>query len=69
MQYAYGSQLGQNLQIGLDQTAVAALENFKQFLVEHQFLAQDFDFASWIDPVPLATARALLTERSLAVAA
>jgi ABC-type nitrate/sulfonate/bicarbonate transport system substrate-binding protein len=69
VQYAYGSQLGQNLQIGLDQTAVAALENFKQFLVEHQFLAQDFDFANWIDPVPLATARALLTERSLAVAA
>ena len=67
--HAYGPQLAAQLQIGLDQTAIAALENFKQFLFKHEFIAQDFDFASWIDPVPLATARTLLAERSLAAAA
>jgi ABC-type nitrate/sulfonate/bicarbonate transport system substrate-binding protein len=69
VEQAYGPQLASQLQIGLDPTAIAALANFKQFLFKHEFIAQDFDVASWIDPVPLATARALLAERNLAAAA
>lgn len=69
VRHAYGPQLGAQLQIGLDQTAIAALDNFKQFLFKHGFIAQDFDFASWIDPVPLTAARKLLVQRGAAVTA
>jgi ABC-type nitrate/sulfonate/bicarbonate transport system substrate-binding protein len=67
--HAYGPQLATQLQIGLERTAIAALDDFKRFLFKHEFIAQDFDVASWIDPVPLAAARALLAERRLAVIA
>jgi len=67
--HAYGAQLGSQLQIGLDRDAIAALDDFKRFLFKHEFIKQDFDIASWIDPVPLAAARALLAERRLKVPA
>ncbi|SAL55653.1 nitrate ABC transporter substrate-binding protein [Caballeronia sordidicola] len=67
--HAYGAQLGSQLQIGLDRDAIAALDDFKRFLFKQGFIAQDFDIASWIDPVPLASARALLAERRLKVPA
>ncbi|HMC44470.1 MAG TPA: ABC transporter substrate-binding protein, partial [Caballeronia sp.] len=67
--HAYGEQLATQLQIGLERNAIAALDHFKRFLFKHEFISQDFDIASWIDPVPLAAARALLAERHLTVPA
>ncbi|WP_236693455.1 ABC transporter substrate-binding protein [Robbsia andropogonis] len=37
------------LTIGLDPQHIAALDNFKAFLVKHGFLSQDFDLSAWID--------------------
>ena len=65
--HAYGPHLATQLQIGLERHAIAALDHFKRFLFKHEFISQDFDIASWIDPVPLAAARALLAERRIAV--
>ncbi|SMF98741.1 ABC transporter substrate-binding protein [Burkholderia singularis] len=55
---AYGPDLHRQLAIGLDPHALAALEDFKSFLHQWGFIAADFDFASWIDPAPLAAAHA-----------
>lgn len=69
VRHAYGPELAAQLQIGLDRHAIAALDDFKHFLFEHGFIAQDFDIRGWIDPVPLAAARAQLAERRISITA
>ncbi|WP_049126173.1 ABC transporter substrate-binding protein, partial [Burkholderia cenocepacia] len=51
---AYGNQLHRHLGVNLDDESVAALDEFKTFLLDHGFLEADFDVADWIDPRPLA---------------
>jgi ABC-type nitrate/sulfonate/bicarbonate transport system substrate-binding protein len=53
---AYPGGLHRQLAIGLDPQALAALADFKQFLFKWGFVATDFDFDAWVDPVPLAAA-------------
>lgn len=46
---AYQNGVHTQLTIGLDPLHIAALDDFKAFLVKHAFLRHDFDLASWID--------------------
>jgi ABC-type nitrate/sulfonate/bicarbonate transport system substrate-binding protein len=69
VRHAYGPRLHHNLHIDLAPEPVAALDNFKHFLLAHQFLPNDFDLAAWIDPAPLQAALQLLDERPPALAA
>ncbi|GHD63731.1 ABC transporter substrate-binding protein [Jeongeupia chitinilytica] len=50
---AYGDRLHLHLGLGLDDAGIAALADFKSFLLEWGFLERDFDLADWIDPAPL----------------
>lgn len=51
-----GPDLHTRLGIGLDPAHVAAIGQFKRFLIEWGFLTADFDLDHWIDPGPLAAA-------------
>ncbi|MET0268247.1 MAG: ABC transporter substrate-binding protein [Duganella sp.] len=64
VRHAYGPRLHQQLHIDLADDALAALGNFKEFLLEHKFLPADFDLAQWVDPAPLQQALALLERRA-----
>jgi ABC-type nitrate/sulfonate/bicarbonate transport system substrate-binding protein len=55
---AYPGGLHRQLTIGLDQEALVALADFKQFLFKWGFIASDFDFDAWVDPAPLRAALA-----------
>jgi ABC-type nitrate/sulfonate/bicarbonate transport system substrate-binding protein len=66
---AYGAGLHRQLQIGLDATALDALDHFKRFLFEHGFIATDFDFAQWVDPAPLEAVLARRAESAPAALA
>lgn len=66
VRHAYGPQLHQHLRLDLQADDIAALANFKQFLLEHGFLPADFELDAWIDPAPLQRARRLLAERASA---
>lgn len=50
---AYGPRLHQNLRVDLSPTSVAALDDFKDFLLRWNFLPADFNTADWIAPGPL----------------
>lgn len=50
---AYGGELAAGLSFGLDESALAGLDDFKRFLVETKFLPADFDFADWVASAPL----------------
>ena len=52
VQLAYGQELAKGLSFGLDDEALAGLNDFKQFLVEAQFLPGDFDFDNWVERGP-----------------
>ncbi len=66
---AYPSDLALQLQIGLEERDLAALGNFKDFLLGHGFIPNDFAVAAWVDPAPLQAARQLLAARRRSVAA
>lgn len=51
---AYGADVHTRLTTFLEEAAIDALSDFKDFLFNHGFLAQDFDTRAWIDPKPLA---------------
>ncbi|MEX3899528.1 ABC transporter substrate-binding protein [Paraburkholderia sp. BR10954] len=53
---AYGADLHHHLGVNLEEESVAALHDFKNFLVEWDCLEADFDIADWIDPRPMADA-------------
>ena len=50
---AYEGGLHEQLQLGLDPAALAALAGFKNFLLHHAFLPADFDFDAWVEAAPL----------------
>lgn len=60
VRHAYGPRLHDRLQLDLAPDSLAALDNFKQFLLDWRFLPADFDLQAWVDPAPLAQALALL---------
>lgn len=49
LRLAYGADVHRSLETGLAPRAVAALSQFKDFLVAWQFLPHDFDVADWVD--------------------
>ncbi|BCL74612.1 desulfurase [Jeongeupia sp. HS-3] len=55
---AYGDRLHQHLGLGLDDAGIAALADFKAFLLDWGFLERDFDLDDWIDPRPLEAVQA-----------
>lgn len=46
---AYGPDAHENLGTFLTDSAIGALEEFKDFLFEHGFLEADFDVRAWVD--------------------
>ena len=63
VRYGYGAGVHGRLQTNLDDSAIAGLKAFKDFLLRHGFLAADFSVDDWIDPAPLA-ALDRLTQRT-----
>jgi ABC-type nitrate/sulfonate/bicarbonate transport system substrate-binding protein len=53
---AYGADFHEQLQIGLREPWIQALEAQKDFMVKHGFVKQDFSVREWIDPAPLQAA-------------
>lgn len=51
--YAYGEQLHENLQLDFDQRSVHGLGLFKDFLAEQQLIPGNFDLQAWLAPEPL----------------
>lgn len=47
---AYPGGAHAQLSIALDPLHIAALDNFKAFLLQHDFLPRDFDLSAWIEP-------------------
>jgi ABC-type nitrate/sulfonate/bicarbonate transport system substrate-binding protein len=48
----------QHLDTTLDEWLVEGLQQYTTFLARHKFIERDFDVRTWIDPRPLAAARA-----------
>ena len=59
---AYGGDAGLALSTTLEPEAIAASQAFADFLFRHQFIPAPVDVASWVDPGPLAAARARIAE-------
>lgn len=57
---AYGGNVNQNLKTDLEESSIVALQDFVNFLFERGFLPQNFEVRAWIDPRPLAAAKAAL---------
>jgi len=51
---AYGNNIHLHQGTDLNPESIAALEGYKNFLLEWGFLKADFDVNAWIDPNPLA---------------
>lgn len=51
---AYGADAHTRLDTFLNEDAIEALADFKDFLFAHGFIPNDFDARAWIDPAPLA---------------
>lgn len=54
LRLAYGDDVHRRLRTDLDDASIAALDDFKRFLVGWKFLPADFDLHAWIDPRALA---------------
>ncbi|BAN48740.1 ABC transporter substrate-binding protein [Metapseudomonas resinovorans] len=54
---AYGDDAHLRLRTALDESAIAALQDFTDFLLRWQFIPQRFDVREWIDPRPLEALR------------
>ncbi|MNE57248.1 hypothetical protein D3C80_1522000 [compost metagenome] len=54
---AYGDDAHLRLRTALDESAIAALQDFTDFLLRWQFIPQRFDVRDWIDPRPLEALR------------
>ena len=63
---AFGDQLHLSFEPKLSETYVEGLRRQKDFLLAEGFIRQDFDFDSWIDPLPLQQAWAIKDEIVLA---
>ncbi len=53
---AYGHQLHNRLHTTLNDTAIAGLSAYKDFLFAHGFIPADFSIKEWINPEPLKAA-------------
>jgi ABC-type nitrate/sulfonate/bicarbonate transport system substrate-binding protein len=53
---AYGNDANRHLKTDLEETSVAALEDFTHFLFQHGFLPTPVDVRKWIDLRPLSAA-------------
>jgi len=53
VRYAYGEDVNEHLKTDLEESSIAALEAFKDFLFARGFLKQDFSVREWINPEPL----------------
>lgn len=62
---AYGDDVSRRQNTDLSDTAIAALDVQKRFLLKWGFIRNDFDIAQWIDPAPLNAARRLLQEATV----
>jgi ABC-type nitrate/sulfonate/bicarbonate transport system substrate-binding protein len=62
----YGPDLPLRFLPSLSEEYVRGLEIQKNFLRDFGFIAQDFDYAGWIDPVPLAIAAELVATDKVA---
>lgn len=51
--YAYGEQLHENLQLEFSERSVRGLGIFKDFLAGQQLIPGDFDLQAWLAPEPL----------------
>lgn len=51
---AYGARVHEGLATTLDDATLRAFDEFKHFLLQHQFLPADFSVRDWVDPAPLA---------------
>ncbi|KOR17584.1 nitrate ABC transporter substrate-binding protein, partial [Burkholderia cenocepacia] len=49
LRLAYGVDVHRRLRTDLDEASIAALDDFKRFLVDWRFLPADFDVRAWID--------------------
>jgi len=49
LRLAYGADVHRRLRTDLDDASIAALDDFKRFLVEWRFLPADFDVHAWVD--------------------
>lgn len=49
LRLAYGANVHRRLRTDLDEASIAALDDFKRFLVDWRFLPADFDVRVWID--------------------
>lgn len=50
LRLAYGDDVHRRLRTDLDEGSIAALDDFKGFLVEWGFLPADFDIHAWVEP-------------------
>ena len=62
----YGPHLHRQLWVSLSPEPVAALDRHRQFLLDHGFLAADFDLRAWIVEAPLRLAEQMLETDDLA---
>ena len=60
---AYRGDFHRTIHPNLAEDRLELLTQQKDFLLQHGFLAADFDVASWAEPAPLVAARSLLVER------
>lgn len=56
---AYGEDVHLHQGTDLNPDSIAALEGYKNFLLEWGFIEKDFDVQAWIDPAPLAEVQLL----------
>lgn len=64
LRLGYGDDVHQRLRTDLDEASIAALDDFKGFLVEWGFLPADFDIQAWVDPRALAQSHRYLAAPS-----
>lgn len=53
---AYGNDVNKHLRTDLDESSIAALSDFTDFLHKWKFIPNAFDVRGWIDPAPLRKA-------------
>lgn len=58
--------ISHGMQIDASEGLIAALHAQKSFLLNNNFIQEDFDLTGWVDTGPLAEARALLAKRKAA---
>lgn len=51
--YAYGDAVHRNLRLDLNGENIERLALLKNFMLEHQFIQNDFDVHEWVDPLPM----------------